>query len=138
MVTGVILGAPTLRVRGDYLAIVTLGFGEIIRITVTNIEWLGASAGIKDIPSRRASAPTRSATDEAGCSRSRTWCGTGSPAVDLDHKTAFLSFGVLDAIPYYWLILTALLLVLLGDCWSRRAGSAEPGRQPARTRTPPS
>ena len=35
MVTGVILGAPTLRVRGDYLAIVTLGFGEIIRITIT-------------------------------------------------------------------------------------------------------
>ncbi|MGZ4451384.1 MAG: branched-chain amino acid ABC transporter permease, partial [Nocardioides sp.] len=50
MVTGVILGAPTLRVRGDYLAIVTLGFGEIIRLIVTNVEWLGASAGIKDIP----------------------------------------------------------------------------------------
>src|SRR3954452_1006068 len=49
MVTGVILGAPTLRVRGDYLAIVTLGFGEIIRICVKNIGWLGASAGIKDI-----------------------------------------------------------------------------------------
>ena len=50
MITGVLLGAPTLRVRGDYLAIVTLGFGEIIRISVTNIEWLGAAAGIKDIP----------------------------------------------------------------------------------------
>src|SRR5215467_2876080 len=51
MVFGVILGAPTLRVRGDYLAIVTLGFGEIIRITILNTNWLGASAGIKDIPS---------------------------------------------------------------------------------------
>src|SRR5690242_13866281 len=50
MITGVILGAPTLRVRGDYLAIVTLGFGEIIRICVKNIDWLGASAGIKNIP----------------------------------------------------------------------------------------
>ena len=50
MLTGVLLGAPTLRVRGDYLAIVTLGFGEIIRICVKNIEWLGAAAGIKDIP----------------------------------------------------------------------------------------
>src|SRR6478609_11974347 len=50
MLTGVILGAPTLRVRGDYLAIVTLGFGEIIRITVTNVQWLGAAGGIKDIP----------------------------------------------------------------------------------------
>lgn len=34
---GVILGAPTLRLRGDYLAIVTLGFGEIIRIFLTNL-----------------------------------------------------------------------------------------------------
>ena len=33
---GVILGAPTLRLRGDYLAIVTLGFGEIIRIVLNN------------------------------------------------------------------------------------------------------
>src|ERR1044072_1890487 len=45
MVSGVILGAPTLRVRGDSLAIVTLGFGEIIRICVNNVEWLGAAAG---------------------------------------------------------------------------------------------
>jgi branched-chain amino acid transport system permease protein len=34
---GVLLGAPTLRLRGDYLAIVTLGFGEIIRIFVNNL-----------------------------------------------------------------------------------------------------
>jgi branched-chain amino acid transport system permease protein len=34
---GVVLGAPTLRLRGDYLAIVTLGFGEIIRIFLTNL-----------------------------------------------------------------------------------------------------
>lgn len=47
---GVILGAPTLRLRGDYLAIVTLGFGEIIRITANNLEWLGASPGISNIP----------------------------------------------------------------------------------------
>jgi branched-chain amino acid transport system permease protein len=36
MITGVILGAPTLRLRGDYLAIVTLGFGEIIQIVANN------------------------------------------------------------------------------------------------------
>lgn len=36
-VFGVLLGAPTLRLRGDYLAIVTLGFGEIIRIFLTNL-----------------------------------------------------------------------------------------------------
>jgi ABC-type branched-subunit amino acid transport system ATPase component/ABC-type branched-subunit amino acid transport system permease subunit len=50
MLAGVILGAPTLRLRGDYLAIVTLGFGEIIRITALNTESLGAAAGISSIP----------------------------------------------------------------------------------------
>jgi branched-chain amino acid transport system permease protein len=38
LVAGVLLGAPTLRLRGDYLAIVTLGFGEIVRITANNAE----------------------------------------------------------------------------------------------------
>ena len=37
VVAGVIIGAPTLRLRGDYLAIVTLGFGEIFRIVVNNL-----------------------------------------------------------------------------------------------------
>jgi branched-chain amino acid transport system permease protein len=36
IIAGVVLGAPTLRLRGDYLAIVTLGFGEIVRITAVN------------------------------------------------------------------------------------------------------
>ena len=49
MSAGVILGTPTLRLRGDYLAIVTLGFGEIIRITANNSEWLGGPRGIKGI-----------------------------------------------------------------------------------------
>ncbi len=50
MVAGVILGLPTLRLRGDYLAIVTLGFGEIIRITALNTDWLGAARGVFGIP----------------------------------------------------------------------------------------
>jgi branched-chain amino acid transport system permease protein len=36
---GVLLGAPTLKLRGDYLAIVTLGFGEIIRVFLNNMEY---------------------------------------------------------------------------------------------------
>ena len=36
--SGVVLGAPTLRLRGDYLAIVTLGFGEVVRFTLRNLE----------------------------------------------------------------------------------------------------
>jgi branched-chain amino acid transport system permease protein len=50
MFAGVVLGAPTLRLRGDYLAIVTLGFGEVIRITANNINFLGAARGISGIP----------------------------------------------------------------------------------------
>lgn len=49
-VSGVILGAPTLRLRGDYLAIVTLGFGEIVRITAVNTQEIGGARGITPIP----------------------------------------------------------------------------------------
>ena len=50
MIAGVILGGPTLRLRGDYLAIVTLGFGEIVRIIANNSESLGSTRGISSIP----------------------------------------------------------------------------------------
>lgn len=47
MITGILLGIPVLKLRGDYLAIVTLGFGEIIRIVVNNVDWLtGGPKGI--------------------------------------------------------------------------------------------
>ncbi|MEU5879728.1 branched-chain amino acid ABC transporter permease [Spirillospora sp. NPDC047279] len=48
--SGILLGAPTLRLRGDYLAIVTLGFGEIIRIVARNTTAIGDSRGISDLP----------------------------------------------------------------------------------------
>jgi branched-chain amino acid transport system permease protein len=47
---GVLLGAPTLRLRGDYLAIVTLGFGEIIRVVLQNIDAVGGPRGMIGIP----------------------------------------------------------------------------------------
>jgi branched-chain amino acid transport system permease protein len=50
MIAGVTLGAPTLRLRGDYLAIVTLGFGEIVRIVAQNTTVLGQARGITGIP----------------------------------------------------------------------------------------
>ena len=50
MAAGVTLGGPTLRLRGDYLAIVTLGFGEIVRIVAQNSPSLGESRGITNIP----------------------------------------------------------------------------------------
>jgi len=49
-VSGVILGAPTLRLRGDYLAIVTLGFGEIVRITAINTDAIGGARGMTPVP----------------------------------------------------------------------------------------
>lgn len=48
---GLAIGFPTLRLKGDYLAIVTLGFGEIIRVLMINMESLtGGAAGLKGIP----------------------------------------------------------------------------------------
>lgn len=47
---GLAVGVPSLRLRGDYLAIVTLGFGEIIRVVFQNMESVGAASGLKGIP----------------------------------------------------------------------------------------
>jgi len=47
---GFLVGLPSLRLRGDYLAIVTLGFGEIIRVVVQNTQKLGAALGLSGIP----------------------------------------------------------------------------------------
>ncbi|MFF3670381.1 branched-chain amino acid ABC transporter permease [Microtetraspora malaysiensis] len=50
VIAGLVIGAPTLRLRSDYLAIVTLGFGEIIRVTATNLDVTGGPSGIYGIP----------------------------------------------------------------------------------------
>lgn len=48
---GYLVGLPSLRLKGDYLAIVTLGFGEIIRVALLNMEVVGGARGISGIPS---------------------------------------------------------------------------------------
>jgi branched-chain amino acid transport system permease protein len=48
--TGWLVGMPSLRLKGDYLAIVTLGFGEIIRVIFRNIDSLGGALGLNGIP----------------------------------------------------------------------------------------
>ena len=84
MISGVILGWPTLRLRGDYLAIVTLGFGEIIRIVVRNSTgWSGGPAGVAAIPGPQ-----------------------GAPSADNN------IFGLIDAKPWYWLALSVVLVVV--------------------------
>jgi branched-chain amino acid transport system permease protein len=106
MVSGVLLGAPTLRVRGDYLAIVTLGFGEIVRLSIVNSEWLGGAAGISKIQ--------RPPSVDIAEIPHLSW-DTGAPLVDLDNKTSFIVFGVLDQVPYYWLALTVIIIILIAD-----------------------
>jgi branched-chain amino acid transport system permease protein len=82
---GAALGAPALRVRGDYLAIVTLGFGEIVRIAFTNLErWTGGPNGL---------------------------LGIGHPQVWLPGRGA-VDFGVSSA-PYYYLACAAAAAVAL-------------------------
>ena len=49
-VVGFLIGLPTLRLKGDYLAITTLGLGEIIRVVIVNIEKLGGGRGLAGIP----------------------------------------------------------------------------------------
>ncbi len=49
-VAGFIVGMPSLRLKGDYLAIVTLGFGEIIRVVLQNIDAVGGPRGLIGIP----------------------------------------------------------------------------------------
>ena len=86
---GAILGAPTLRLRGDYLAIVTLGFGEIIRITANNLDFTGGPRGISPIPH-----PPSVKGAEIG-------------------DVHILRYGVLDARPYYYLLLVLIIVVII-------------------------
>jgi branched-chain amino acid transport system permease protein len=106
VISGVLLGAPTLRVRGDYLAIVTLGFGEIIRLTALNTSWLGDARGISNI--------ARPPSVELFDIPHLFWEG-GVPLIDGNDTTKFLVFGVLDQIPYYWLGLTVVIVMLFAD-----------------------
>jgi branched-chain amino acid transport system permease protein len=50
MLIGIIIGFPSLKVKGDYLAIITLAFGEIIRTILNNIDYVGGPRGLLGIP----------------------------------------------------------------------------------------
>lgn len=106
LISGVLLGAPTLRVRGDYLAIVTLGFGEIVRLVALNSTFTRGASGVSNIPS-----PPSLPLFEVP---HLTWEGF-TAFVDTTETTTFLQFGVTDAAPYYWFALTIVLIVLFLD-----------------------
>lgn len=68
MIAGIILGVPALRLRGDYLAIITLGFGEIVRIIAVNTEAIGGASGLSGIPT-----PPNIASLEFGVEQTRSY-----------------------------------------------------------------
>jgi branched-chain amino acid transport system permease protein len=88
-VAGTLIGLPTLRLRGDYIAIVTLAFGEIIRVFAIN----GTDIRISD-------------------GMSLTAGNLGISAVDLPYFPGLGSFSLLDLRPWYWLIFAIVLVVL--------------------------
>jgi branched-chain amino acid transport system permease protein len=96
MVSGVLLGWPTLRLRGDYLAIVTLGFGEIIANIAT---FSGATNGTRGI----GSVPQPSSGTWPAWMNWFPGAATGQPIFDVAH-----------VVGYYWLALTVVLICVLG------------------------
>ena len=117
LVSGVLLGAPTLRVRGDYLAIVTLGFGEIIRLILLNTQWLGGASGIANIPSPPGSGHLRDPAHRLG--------GPDGPRRPRDHDD-LPEVRHQRRVPYYWLALTSFSSCCssTSSCKNSRVGRA--------------
>src|SRR6478672_156039 len=86
---GVVIGLPTLRLRGDYIAVVTLAFGEIIAEVAVNGQGIHVGGGM---------------TLTAG--------NLGISAVDSPYFPGIGSFNLLNLRPWYWLIFAILLFVL--------------------------
>ncbi|GAA2831741.1 branched-chain amino acid ABC transporter permease [Crossiella cryophila] len=97
MVSGVLLGTPTLRLRGDYLAIVTLGFGEIVRLLADNVPGLRGNRGFQEV---------------------------GRP--ELENAAGLPIFNSTNGTPWYWLTITIIIIVLVfvGNLERSRVGRA--------------
>lgn len=98
---GFLLGFPVLRLRGDYLAIVTLGFGEIIRLLLINLtDWTGGPDGISGIPKPTVFGweMTRRASD---------------PGTETFHQMMGWSFSNAHMVIYLYLMALAFALVTL-------------------------
>mgnify|MGYP001302781772 FL=1 len=112
---GFILGFPVLRLRGDYLAIVTLGFGEIIRILLNNFtELTGGPRGIGNIPkptlfnlefSRRASEGTQTFHEFFGIAFNST------------HRVMFLYLLALVLVLITVFVINRLIRMPIGRAW---------------------
>ena len=71
---GYVVGLPSLRLRGDYLAIVTLGFGEIIRVVILNSPAIGGARGLYGIPATQGIASMGLSPYAAQFGVAGTWC----------------------------------------------------------------
>jgi branched-chain amino acid transport system permease protein len=109
MAAGVILGTPTLRLRGDYLAIVTLGFGEIVRITANQSNWLGGPRGKFGIPHPPGIHFPRHLH---GFWHHFDWLWTHLLPRFVHLRGKAIDFKLLDPKPYYWLLLIFIILVI--------------------------
>lgn len=113
---GFLLGFPVLRLRGDYLAIVTLGFGEIIRILLNNMTTLtGGPNGISGIPK-----PTLGGLEfnrtvkDGGFDTFHNFFGI---AYNANHKVIFLYLMALVLVVVTLFVINRLLRMPLGRAW---------------------
>jgi len=114
---GVLLGVPTLKLRGDYLAIVTLGFGEIVRIFLNNL-----------------SRPVNITNGPQGIARIDPFTLGG---LDFSRTETYLGLVFSGPIKYYYLLLLVLLAVIFVNVRLQNCASAGRGRRCARTRSQP-
>ena len=108
---GVLLGFPVLRLRGDYLAVVTLAFGEIIRMVLIN--WVPVTngyAGISGIPRPTFFGIPFNASDEGFAK----WAGLEFSPV---HRVVFLYYLVLIAVILTGLVIARLRRLPVGRSW---------------------
>ena len=113
---GFVLGFPVLRLRGDYLAIVTLGFGEIIRMLANNLTSLtGGPDGISSIPK-----PTvfgYEMTRSASVPGAKTFHELLGIPYDSEHMVIFLYLLALVLVVFTLLVTSRLIRMPIGRAW---------------------
>lgn len=108
---GIILGFPVLRLRGDYLAIVTLAFGEIIRLILINwVDFSGGYAGISGIPRPTLFGIPFNASDKG-------FAATFGLEYSPNHRTIFLYYLILALALLTAYVTTRLRRLPIGRAW---------------------
>ncbi|OLP18211.1 branched-chain amino acid ABC transporter permease [Leptolyngbya sp. 'hensonii'] len=124
---GVILGAPTLRLRGDYLAIVTLGFGEIIPVVFRNLTSIKIYEPISSLVATIANRPEL-ALCLVGCVKPLNLTGgeAGINPIGRPYLPGIGEFQPTNDLPWYYLILVLLVLAyfIIGRLRDSRLGRA--------------